>query len=332
MARILVQASRLLLLGFAWLAGDVASASAQAPKLRFASNTPAEAEKWQEEARKTVFKLLQMADLQETRAPGNKAIPFKPKQLRSADRGKYVWSEWEIQSTETRKITVVVTIPQPAKPGEKFPAAVCIHGHDGNRSIVYDRKSVYRGFAAELAERGFVTVSTDVGQHDVYEKGRALMGERLWDVLRCADYAAQLPEVDGKRLACAGLSLGGEMAMWLGAIDPRMRATVSSGFLTTVANMRRGHCQCWDFPGLTQNFEFSDVYSLTAPRPLLCQIGRKEQAPGGFPAEIAEGAMKEVRKAYKVFGAEDKARLDIHGEGHVFDVKPAVEFLESHLR
>jgi hypothetical protein len=122
------------------------------------------------------------------------------------------------------------------------------------------------------------------------------------------------------------------MAMWLGAMDPRMRATVSSGFLTTVANMRRDHCPCWDFPGLTDNFDFGDVYSLTAPRPLQCQIGRKERAPGGFPVELAERAMGEIRKAYGVFGAEDDARLDVHPDGHEFVVEPALKFLERHLR
>jgi hypothetical protein len=322
----------LVLLGLALLGGVCAADDPKPPKMRFGSETRADAQKWQQEARRTVFELLKMADLQATRAPGGEAIPFADKELRSEDRGKYVWSEREIRSTKTRPIKVVVTIPKDSRPGEKLPAVVCIHGHGGDRYIVYDRKGIYGGFATELAERGFVTISTDVGQHEVYEKGRTLMGERLWDVLRCADYAAGLPQVDGKRLGCAGLSLGGEMAMWLGAMDPRMRATVSSGFLTTVANMRRGHCPCWEFPGLTDNFDFSDIYSLTAPRPLLCQIGKKERAPGGFPMEIAEGAIGEVRKAYKVFGAEDDARLDIHPEGHVFVVAPAVQFLERHLR
>src|SRR5690606_33489392 len=134
-------------------------------------------------------------------------------------------------------------------------------GHGGNRQIVYDARALYRGFATKLAADGDVTISTDVGQHEVDEAGRTLMGERLWDVMRCADYVATLDRVDADRLGCAGLSLGGEMAMWLGAMDPRMRVTVSSGFLTSVENMRNRHCPCWDFPGLTENFAFSDIYS-----------------------------------------------------------------------
>ncbi len=322
----------LVLLALAVLGGSVIAADPKAPKMRFASDTRAAAEHWQAAARNLVFDLLKMTDLQATRAPGGAVIPFAAKELRSEDRGKYVWSERELNATPTRRIQVVVTVPKEGQPGGKFPAVVCIHGHGGNRYIVYDRKSIYHGFATELAERGFVTISTDVGQHTVYEKDRTLMGERLWDLLRCADYVAGLPEVGPERLGCAGLSLGGEMAMWLGAMDSRMRATVSSGFLTTVANMRRDHCPCWDFPGLTENFDFSDVYSLTAPRPLLCQNGRKERAPGGFPVAIAEGALAEIRKAYQVLGAADAAQLDVHPDGHVFLVPPALKFLERHLR
>jgi hypothetical protein len=332
MALVPVHRCGLILIPLTVLGGAITAADPKPPKMRFASENRADAERWQAASRKIVFDLLKMADLQATRAPGGEAIPFAAKVVRSKDRGKYLWSERELNTTPTRRIKVVVTIPKDSKPGEKLPGVVCIHGHGGDRHIVYDRKSIYHGFAAELAERGFATVSTDVGQHTVYEKDRTLMGERLWDVLRCADYLAGLPEVDGKRLGCAGLSLGGEMAMWLGAMDPRMRATVSSGFLTTVANMRRDHCPCWDFPGLTDNFDFSDVYSLTAPRPLQCQNGRKERAPGGFPVELAEGAMREIRKVYKVFGAEDVAQLEVHPGGHEFIVAPALKFLERHLR
>src|SRR5690606_10542975 len=115
----------------------------------------------------------------------------------------------------------ILTVPI-SSDRKQFPAVVCIHGHGGNRNIVYDPKSLYAGFATDLAESGYVTISTDVGQHEVYENGRTLMGERLWDVLRCVDYLNTLSQVDAERLGCAGLSLGGEMAMWLGAMDPRM--------------------------------------------------------------------------------------------------------------
>ena len=74
----------------------------------------------------------------------------------------------------------------------------------------------------------------DVGQHEVCEEGRLLMGERLWDCRRAVDWFTSHPRVDAARIGCAGLSLGGEMAMWLGAMDLRIAAEVSAGFLTTM--------------------------------------------------------------------------------------------------
>jgi dienelactone hydrolase len=301
------------------------------PRMRFVAKTPAEAERWQRDSRQLLFNLLKLSDLEETRQNKEKAIPFDVKVLRSEDRGKFVWSERELNSTPTRRIKLILTIPRPPRSNGKSPAVVCIHGHGGSRFIVYAKKSLYNGFAADLAERCFVTVSTDVGQHNVYEKGRTLMGERLWDVLRCADYIAGLQEVDAERMGCAGLSLGGEMAMWLGAMDPRMKVTVSSGFLTTMANMRQGHCPCWEFSGLADNFDFSDIYSLTAPRFLLCQNGQKEGAPGGFPVKIAQQVLAEIQKAYAVYGCKNHADLDVHPGGHIFVTPTGLGFIEKQL-
>src|SRR5262249_49357135 len=105
-----------------------------------------------------------------------------------------------------------------------------------------------------------------------------------------------------------------------------------SGFLTTVANMRRGHCPCWDFKAFSDNFDFADIYGLIAPRALLCQIGREERAPGGFPVEIAEAGMAHVRNGSHVFGTKDMPILDLHSGGHVYVNKTTIKFLDAELR
>jgi hypothetical protein len=309
----------------------VVAADAPLRKKSFRASTPAEAKEWQEESRALISQLLKLSDLEATRNADGKAIPFDVKTLSSEDRGKYTQSEIEFNSTPTRRIKAILTVPKAAE--GRSPAVICIHGHGGNRHIVYDPKSLYAGFATDLAERGFVTISTDVGQHEVYEQGRTLMGERLWDVLRCADYVALLPQVDAEWMGCAGLSLGGEMAMWLGAMDERMKATVSSGFLTTMEGIDNDSCcLCWKFPGLTENFQFCDIYSLVAPRALLCQNGEKERAPGGFPVDVARPEMKKIQAAYAVFDARDRAVLDVHPGGHVYVVPSARAFIEKTLK
>lgn len=306
-----------------------------APKMQFAARSPDEARRWQQECRELVFELLKLTDLQKTREPDAKPIPFAAKELSAEDRGKFVLKEIELNSTAKRRIKAILTLPKATDeaPRQQYPAVVCIHGHAGHRRIVYAPESLYAGFATTLAENGYVTISTDVGQHEVYEDGRTLMGERLWDVLRCADYLQSLPQVDAERLGCGGLSLGGEMAMWLGAMDPRMKVTVSSGFLTKMSGIDNANCcLCWKFPGLVENFEFCDIYSMMAPRALMCQNGRKERAPGGFPVDVARLEMEKIRRAYGVFDAEKHVVLDVHPGGHVYVPPTAQKFMDQYLK
>jgi pimeloyl-ACP methyl ester carboxylesterase len=288
---------------------------------------------WQQEARTTLGGLLRIDDqLAGNRhdATGLSPLPLQAETLSREERDQYTRWVLEIDSRPDRRIQVVLTVPA-GEATRRRPAVVCIHGHGGNRDAVYNAATPYRGFATALAERGYVTLSTDVGQHTVQSPQRTLMGERLWDLIRVVDLAASREEVDPRRIGCAGLSLGGEMAMWLAAIDTRLAATVSSGFLTTMDNLREGHCPCWDFPGLQQRYDIPDIYCLISPRPLQCQNGRLERLPGGFPVELAEQAIAEIRRAYRAAGCEDAAQLAVHEDGHVFDVPSAVEFLNRAL-
>jgi len=220
----------------------------------------------------------------------------------------------------------VLTLPVHRK--GPYPAVVCIHGHGGSRHSVYDVESIYRGFATALAEKGVVTISTDVGQHEVYEAGRLLMGERLWDLMRCIDHLESLPDVDKSRIGCAGLSLGGEMAMWLGAMDERVTATVSAGFLTRMDQMEQNHCMCWKFAGLRELVDFADIYSLIAPRALLCQNGLQE-IPTQFPVSIAKQALNEITAIYDDFESQENVALVAHKEGHVIDLPSLLAFFDT---
>jgi hypothetical protein len=320
---------KLLVVAYMLVVTPQTVAGGELPKRQCRATTQADLEAWQAESRRLLFEMLKLSDLVKRREESLSALPFNVKVLSSTDETSYTRREIELDTTPGRRIRAIVTHPTDAS--GPVPAVVCIHGHGGNRTIVYDRSSVYRGFADVLASHGYATISTDVGQHEVYEAGRSLMGERLWDVLRCADYVSTLENVDADRLGCAGLSLGGEMAMWLGAMDPRMSVTVSSGFLTTVKNMQVGHCMCWDFPGFVENFDFCDIYSLIAPRALLCQIGAQETAPGGFPPALAYEAMADIQRAYAIGGFGHRARLEIHPEGHIFQTAGGRTFIDEVL-
>lgn len=307
------------------LAASPAVAGAEETPLRtmgYRRGPEAEALAWQNEVRSELFKILKLEDLLTTKV----SIPLNPKTLSSESKGDYDYKQIEISSTPTRRMTVVATFPNDAKTSR--PAVVCIHGHGDDRSTPYERESAYKGFASELAARGFVTISANVGQHEVYEPDeRILMGERLWDLMRCVDYLETLPEVDKGRIGCAGLSLGGEMAMWLGAMDTRIQATVSSGSLTVMDQMEQNHCMCWKFDGLRELVDFADIYSLIAPRALLCQNGTKE-GETQFYVPIAKKAMEEIKPIYADLGAPERVELLVHPGGHEIDLASLLSFFE----
>jgi len=305
--------------------------------MRYTSRSPEEAAAWQKDVRAKLFAALKMGDLLESKD----AIALNPKELSSTEKQGYRVEELEINSTPGRRIRIIVTVP--TAQDKPWPAVVCIGGHGSTLYSPYDvetvgkeeqrarRDSLYRGFGTALAQRGCVTISATVSQHEVYEDGRLLMGERLWDVMRCVDYVASLPGVDRARIGCAGLSLGGEMTMWLGAMDERIAATVSAGFLTTMDHMEQNHCMCWKFPGLRELVDFADIYALTAPRPLQCQNGRLEPE-SQFYVPLARQAMEQVRAIYRDMDRPENVGLNVHEGGHVIDMPALLYFFDKHLR
>jgi len=304
--------------------------------MKYTSRTTHSASIWQKDVRAKMFQQLKMDDL----IARKRTVAFKPKELSAADRGIYHVKEIEINSTPNRRIRIIVTLPTSQK--GSFPAVVCIGGHGSNLYSPYDEHTIakdrakgksdyiYKAFGTVLAKRGYVTISTTVSQHKVYEKGRLLMGERLWDLIRCVDYLESMPEVDHSKIGCAGLSLGGEMAMWLGAMDERINATVSSGFLTTMDHMEQNHCMCWKFPGLRELVDYADIYSLIAPRALQCQNGMLEPV-SQFNVPLARKAMEEIRIVYCDLDKPENTVLDVHGGGHEIDLPGLLYFFEKHL-
>jgi hypothetical protein len=279
-------------------------------KQRFTAASKEEAAAWQKQCREKLFELMMGVGKLES-------IPLSPQILRREEMpaGGYRLQEITLASLPDRRLHAWVTLPN-SKNGQAG-AVLALHGHGGSGEQVVRGEGLY-WYGRALAEMGYIVISPDIGQHELQHPDWSLMGERVWDSIRCIDYLLTLPEVDKSRIAVAGLSLGGETAMYVAALDERVKAACSSGWLTTIENMKQGHCPCWNFPGLEEHFDFADIFALIAPRPLVLEIGEKEKAPGGFPVEIARQAFAEIQPAYSIFGAQDDLVLDIHSGGHVF--------------
>lgn len=291
-------------------AGTPAQAAETNRALHFNATTPDAARAWQEQARSKLFTLMM--------GGAKPAAPLLDAQvLRRIEptNSTYFLEELSLQSLPARRVHAWLAAPKGTK--GKVGAVLALHGHGGSGSQVVRGEGLY-WYGKKFAELGYVVISPDIGQHTLQHTNGSLMGERTWDALRCIDYVETRPEVDPNRIAVAGLSLGGETTMYVAALDPRIKAACSSGWLTTIANMKNGHCPCWNFAGLEEHFDFADIFACVAPRPLVLEIGEKERAPGGFPVEIARPAFAEIQAAYRVFSVEPNAVLDVHPGGHVF--------------
>jgi dienelactone hydrolase len=138
------------------------------------------------------------------------------------------------------RVTAVVYGPEHAH--GKLPAVVVVAGHGGSKSTWYE---VYAGLL--YASAGAMVVTYDpVGEeernslhlsdgraHDTVlpglESPARLGGAMIGDVMSAVSYATSLPEVDPKRIAVLGYSMGSFHAAIAAGLDPRIRALVLSG-------------------------------------------------------------------------------------------------------
>jgi hypothetical protein len=269
--------------------------------MRFRAETSAQAAVWQHAARDKLFSMM-MAGAQPARHP----LEVKVLQRIEQPGAGYVLEEVTLRSLPDRRVHA--WLGQPSHKNGKVGGVLALHGHViRGEDVIRGERLYWHG--RTLLEMGYEVIAPDVGQHELQHSTWSLMGERTWDVLRCLDYLAALPDVDENRLAVAGLSLGGETAMYVAALDKRVKLACCSGWLSTVANLEKGHCACYRFPGLVENFDFADIFACVAPRSLVCELGDEERGPGEFPVAIGRNAMEEIRIAYKVFNAPSSAVL-----------------------
>lgn len=168
------------------------------------------------------------------------------------------------------------------------PLVFCHHQHDNQFDLGKSEACGLRGnpdlaYAAELAQRGYVTIAPDaigfedrngVGGADVtwFELssrlvlGRTLLVDCLQEISLALDYASTLPEVDPARIGFIGHSYGGRMAMWAPAWDQRIRVSVSScGCIPYRDSFARdaGFQAELVVPGFAAQFDVEDVLALS---------------------------------------------------------------------
>jgi dienelactone hydrolase len=159
--------------------------------------------------------------------------------------------------------------------------------------------------------------SLQEGEHSLFKnflwQGSSLWGRMLWDDRLAYRFLQQRPEVDPKRIAAAGLSMGATRTQWLMAFEESLASGVAIACMVRYRDLveskgLKRHGMYFYVPGLLEYCDLESILSLAAPRPLLCLNGGDDVLS---PVAGMETAGKCVAKIYDLYGQTDQFRSDI---------------------
>jgi len=168
-------------------------------------------------------------------------------------------------------------------------------------------------------------------------QGKTLWGMMVRDNLLALNYLTTRKEVDVKRIAAIGMSMGSNMSWWTAAMDERIKVTVSISCLTRYQEHLAGglskHALYFCIPGmLKEKIDVESIVGLIAPRPHLTLTGARDY---GSPTKGVEIINSFQENLYGLYNNQNNFRGILYPDaGHVLSPemwKETLKWLESHL-
>ena len=289
-------------------------------------------------------------------------VPEPPPSLAPVSYGSFEPTPGVIAERITYSTEFGMRIPailyRPAKPSaQKAPGIVVVNGHGGDKYAWY---SPYTGMLYARAG-AFVITYDPIGegernsehksvtrQHDISvppaEMGRRMAGLMINDVRQAVSYLSQRPEVDSRRIAALGYSMGSFVLGITCAIETRLNSCVlvGGGNLDDPGGYwdRSNHTMCQAIPYKSLMFlgdRGAVLYSLHALR------GRTFIFNGTLDGVVTseplgpQGFFEDLRKRTIALHGSDKNVFEFGfepGAGHrpYFVTRPAALWLGRQLR
>jgi dienelactone hydrolase len=173
--------------------------------------------------------------------------------------------------------------------------------------------------AAFNQRRGANTALIAIG---LFEAGITWSGVMFLDDIHTVDYLVTRPEVDPNRIGCCGLSVGGFRSAHLAGLDPRIKAAVVVGWMSTYGSMLQEKLTSIGFmkvvPGLYQYMDLPDVVSLNVPGGLMVIHGSKD---GLFTADGVCAAFDKIAAVYAKAGVPERFQGVTYDGPHEFNTQ-----------
>ena len=302
------------------------------------------------------------------------AAPFVPKIIAERDRGTYVARKVVFNVTSDSRVMAYLLVPKSTGP---HPAVLLLHDHgakfdigkekviepwdDQLEKVESARNWVGKSYGSrfigdELAKRGYVCFATDMlnwsdrggGGYEnqqalaanLFQFGTSFAGLIAHEDLRAADFLATQPQVDPKRVAAMGLSVGGFRAWQLAALSDRIAAGVSVCWMSTrkgllvPGNNQTGGQSAFTMihPGLANFLDYPDVASIACPKPMMFLCGRRDAL---FPVVTIEEAFAKMSRVWGSQHADANLTMRLYDAPHEFNVTmqdEAFAWLDAQLK
>jgi hypothetical protein len=265
------------------------------------------------------------------RLPGkDRRVALDVKVEEEADAGSYVRRLITYQSEPESRTPAYLCVPKDVLAGKRTtPAVLCLHPTDnkvGHQVVVGLGGRAGRGYAAELAERGYVTLAPSYPHLANYWPNLGGLGyvsgtmKAIWDNSRGLDLLEGLPQVDDSRgFGAIGHSLGGHNAIYTAVFDTRITVLASScGFdsyldyydgAERVWYFGQGWCQIRYMPRLSNYrgrleeipYDFHELIGALAPRPFFVNAPLHDS---NFRWKSVDRCAAAARPIYKLLGDE----------------------------
>lgn len=269
--------------------------------------------------------------------PGDeKRCPLEVRIEEEVDCGSYVRRLITYSSEPGCRTPAYLCIPNAALASTTpiAPGVLCLHPTDntaGFKVVVGLAGKQHRQYAAELAERGFVTIAPNYPLLAQYQPDLKALGyesgtmKAIWDNKRALDVLDTLPFVKHDAYGAIGHSLGGHNAIFTAVFDHRISVVVSSSGFDSFGDYYggkpelwahgKGWCQDRYMPKLAayQNklkdipFDFPELLAALAPRDVFINAPLKD---GNFKHDSVDRVVKAASAVYALHRAEDHLIVD----------------------
>jgi dienelactone hydrolase len=287
-------------------------------------------------------------------------MPMNPRSRKILEEKEYTGYEIVLDTYPDVMATGILLLPTDLKPGEKRPVVVCQHGLEG---VPMDTISgpgseghkYYKGFAAELARRGFITYAPQnlYRGRDLFRTlqrksnplGRSLFSYIIPQHLVALRWLSAHPNVDKSRLAFYGLSYGGKTAVRVPPLLPPREN--DPGYCLSICSADYNE---WVTKNASTDLPFSYVFTneyeifewnmahvanyaelsmLMTPRPFMVERGHDDGV--GYDEWVAFEYAK-VRRHYNKLGIGDLTEIEFFNGPHTINGQGTYDFLHRHLK